>query len=597
MWMIVGFENLNCLLFRNESSIKVEPIFKSILMQVSEISYQRPNIEVIQKNIESLCTKFEKADSAKTQLEVVKQINDLRLEFETASGIVGLRYDLNTLDEFYEQEMAFLNSIWPQFMASLRPYYQLLLQSRFKAELQQDLGKHLFHLAQYLVESVNEKTVSVDQKINELEVQYGKIQSQAMLTFRNAQYPLSAIMPFFEDKDRSVRKEAHDIFNAFLESKQNEYSSIFDKMVQLRHQKAQMLGFENYIDFAYQPNDYNRKQISTFNKLVQKYFLPIRTRLHKRKIKRLGFEEYKYYDTIQFKNGSPKLQVIDKELFSTTQQMYTELSPETDVFFQFMQENELLDVEIREGKYPGAYHRPIPKYGLPFILANFNGTNQDFHTLTHELGHAFQYYQTQKSGIKQFEYQFPLADIAEIHSIGMELFTWKWYPLFFKEDTKKYQFGKISQLLGVIVSCCKGEDFQQFIYQNPTASTDQRNQKWIELGQQYYPYIDQNTCYYGSSYLKSGQDWHENMHIFLYPFYMVDYSLAALCAMQFWMRLDKDWDGAWQDYLRLCNAGGTGSFFELLDLANLRSPFDENVIREIAEFLNDWLEKVDDSGF
>ncbi len=81
------------------------------------------------------------------------------------------------------------------------------------------------------------------------------------------------------------------------------------------------------------------------------------------------------------------------------------------------------------------------------------------------------------------------------------------------------------------------------------------------------------------------------------PFYAVDYSLANLCAVQFWMKSKENKEEAWKDYLRLCKVGGKYSYFESLQLANLRSPFEEEVIQQIADFLGDWLEKVDDSGF
>lgn len=566
-------------------------------MKLSEILYQRPNLEAIEKEIAVLCEKFEKASDFNVQLEAVNSLNDLQIDFESAAAIASIRHNFNTSNEFYEKEEGFFNQSWPRFSAALLPYYQLLLQSRFRAELEEHLGKHLFRLAQHYVDEVNPKTVGIEQKINHLTAEYNKLAAQGIITFKGDQHPLPAIYSFMNDQNRSVRKEAQDTYSSFWKSKQTELNKLFDELVKLRHQKAQTLGFENYAKLAYHRNDYDNSQITAFNKNVCKHILPLRTRLYNRWRKRLGVEKLYYYDNQLFKNGSPKPQIDAEDMLVQAQKMYAELSPETDVFYQFMRKNELMEVEIREGKYPGAYHRPITKYKLPFIHANFDGTEYDFHTLTHELGHAFQSYQTRKSGVNQLEYMGGLADISEIHSIGMELFTWKWYSLFFKEDTVKYQFSKISGLLGMIVSCCLGEDFQQFIYKNPQASKNERNQKWLELDCQYYPYYDRESYYEDNEYQKSGQNWHENAHLFLYPFYMVDYSLATICAVQLWMKAQNDWEGAWEDYLQLCKIGGKHSYFESLQLANLRSPFDENVIKEVANFLSEWLDRVDDREF
>ncbi|MGB1243223.1 MAG: M3 family metallopeptidase, partial [Chitinophagales bacterium] len=210
-------------------------------------------------------------------------------------------------------------------------------------------------------------------------------------------------------------------------------------------------------------------------------------------------------------------------------------------------------------------------------------------------GHAFQMYQTHKEGVQQIEYlNFP-ADLAEIHAISMELFTWDWYSLFFKEDTAKMQFRQISDMLNIIINCCLSEGFQQFIYRNPDASSTQRNQKWLDLNKAYHPYQTETSR--SHPYLKAGHDWQTHGHIMCMPFYAVDYSLATLCAFQFWMKSKENKEETWKDYLHLCKIGGKHSYFEALELANLRSPFDETVIQEIAEFLGNWLEKVDDGEF
>ena len=75
------------------------------------------------------------------------------------------------------------------------------------------------------------------------------------------------------------------------------------------------------------------------------------------------------------------------------------------------------------------------------------------------------------------------------------------------------------------------------------------------------------------------------------PFYYIDYSLAQVCAFQFWMRMQENKQEAWEDYLRLCKAGGSMSFLDLVKLANLKSPFDPEVFKEVSNNINSWLSK------
>ncbi len=566
-------------------------------MKFSKLVYQRPDVKTIEVAIASLTKKFESSEHFTAQLEVMQQINKVQIDFESACAIANVRFNLNASDTFYEQEANFYNEYFPKFSASLYPYYSALLQSRFRTELEQHFGKRLFQMAELFVQENNEKIIDIEQKINRLEKEYTMIVSQATIDFKGKQLPLPTLFSFMDDENRATRKEVQDVYSDFWVSNLKTVNVLFGEMVQSRHDKAQKLGFKNFIELAYNKNAYDGAQVTAFNTAVRKHLLPIRTRLQERKEKRLGLGELYYYDTLLFKNGNPKLQVNFEETLSLSQKMYAELSLETGEFYQFMRTHELMDLKAKEGKYPGAYHRPILNPSIPFVLANFNSTEHDFHVLTHELGHAFQYYSTVKNGIQQVEHLSITADIAEIHAIGMEMFTWKWYPLFFKEDTLKYQFSKINGLLAMIISCCLAEDFQQFAYQNLEATSEERHQKWMELNQHYYPYINPDTYFGDNDYQRTGQDWCENMHIVCYPFYMVDYALATICAVQLWMKAQNDWEGAWQDYLQLCKVGGKYSYFETLKLANLRSPFDENVIKEVADFLNDWLEGVDDGAF
>ena len=58
--------------------------------------------------------------------------------------------------------------------------------------------------------------------------------------------------------------------------------------------------------------------------------------------------------------------------------------------------------------------------------------------LTHEAGHAFQAYTTNKVQTVP-EYGFPTSEAAEIHSMSMDFFTYPWMERFFGDQEDKYQ--------------------------------------------------------------------------------------------------------------------------------------------------------------
>ena len=121
-------------------------------------------------------------------------------------------------------------------------------------------------------------------------------------------------------------------------------------------------------------------------------------------------------------------------MINHAKKMYQELSQETNEFFTFMIEHDLMDLEAKNGKSPIGYCTYINNYRVPFIFANFNGTRSDVNVLTHEAGHAFQLYCSRDTEIP--EYMSPTNEVCEIHSLSMEFFTWPWMKLFLKKMKK-----------------------------------------------------------------------------------------------------------------------------------------------------------------
>lgn len=85
-------------------------------------------------------------------------------------------------------------------------------------------------------------------------------------------------------------------------------------------------------------------------------------------------------------------------------------------------------------------------------------------------------------------------------------------------------------------------------------------------------------------------------HIFSMPFYYIDYTLAQVCALQFWAKSLENRDAAWEDYLRLCKAGGKYPFLRLVELAGLKNPFENGCIASVVPACTQWLNSIDDAG-
>ncbi|MGE5702539.1 MAG: M3 family oligoendopeptidase, partial [Clostridia bacterium] len=366
-----------------------------------------------------------------------------------------------------------------------------------------------------------------------------------------------------------------------------------DELVKVRTKIARALGYENFVQLGYarmHRSDYNSEMVANFRRQVKEYIVPIATSLKERQRIRIGLDELKYYDEkFSFKTGNPAPKGDPDWIIANGKKMYAELSPETEEFFTFMMENELMDLVSKKGKAGGGYCTYINDYQAPFIFSNFNGTSGDIDVLTHEAGHAFQVYASRQNILP--EYTFPTSEACEIHSMSMEFLTYPWMHLFFEEDVEKYKFSHLSDALEFIPYGVSVDEFQHFVYENPDATPAERKAAWREIERNYLPHRN----YDESDYLERGGFWHQQSHIFNIPFYYIDYTLAQICAFQFWKRSNEDSKQAWADYLALCKEGGSKSFLELVKDAKLTSPFEDGCVASVTGFIESYLNQVDDT--
>ena len=337
--------------------------------------------------------------------------------------------------------------------------------------------------------------------------------------------------------------------------------------------------------------DYNAQMVENFRKQVKDYIVPVANKLYERQRKRLGLDKLSYYDEkFEFLTGNATPKGDPEWIVSNGIKMYSELSSETKEFFDFMIENQLMDLITKRAKQAGGYCTYIPNYKSPFIFSNFNGTSGDVDVLTHEAGHAFQCYRSRWITIP--ECNFPTYESCEIHSMSMEFFTWPWMNLFFKEEEAKYKYAHLGDAIKFIPYGVTVDEFQHFVYENPDATPTERKTAWRNIEKKYLPHKDYSEC----DFLERGGWWFKQGHIFNSPFYYIDYTLAQICALQFWKKDHENHKEAWNDYLRLCDVGGTKSFLKLVDHANLISPFKDGCVSSIIGFIDEYLESIDDTS-
>ena len=561
-------------------------------MKFNEYEYEHLDLEKIKENFLELIESFEKAENVEVQIEAFDEIIKLRNHIETMQTLVSIRHSIDTNDEFYDKENEYMDEISPILFGFTNDFYKALVNSKFKDELIKKYGKLLFDLAENTLKVFSNEIIPDAQEENRLSSKYSKLIASAKIDFDGKELNLSQMVPYIQSKDRNVRIEAAKKVAQFFAENQEEFDNIYDSLVKVRTKMAQKMGYKNYVEFGYKQLsrlEYDAKMVEGYRKQVLENIVPLHTELRKRQEKRLRVEKLRFYDeAIKFNSGNADPHGSPEWILSHGKTMYKELSKETDEFFTFMTENNLLDLLSKKGKMSGGYCTYIPEHKAPFIFANFNGTAHDIDVLTHEAGHAFQVYQSRSFDVP--EYLWPTYEACEIHSMSMEFLTWPWMNLFFENDTDKYKFIHLSEALLFIPYGVTVDEFQHWVYENPEVTPQERREKWLEIEKKYLPTRD----YGEADELKNGIFWFRQGHIFSSPFYYIDYTLAQVCAFQFWIKSREDMEKTWQDYLNLCKLGGSKSFFELMKSANLKNPFEEGTLAAVIPKIKEYLDSVDD---
>ncbi|MFN2927065.1 M3 family oligoendopeptidase [Lachnospiraceae bacterium YH-ros2228] len=552
-------------------------------MKFSDMPYERVDFDQLKKDFQKLGEDLNNAKSGEEAFRVHERFYEITDRVRTMREICMIRNDGDMTDPYYEKEQEFSDEHEPIFEKLIVDYQKKLLTSKFRPYLEEKIGPVAFKNIEIAQKTVDDKILGLMAEEKKLEAVYNKLLATAKIDWKGETLNLSLMTPYLHSADRNVRKEAWDKYSDFLASHVEEFDDIYDKLVKNRTAQGQAMGHENYLplgDARMNRNCYSRSDMQEFRKQVKRDMVPFAEKQHEKRRKRLGLSHLTYIDEgVYFTNGNPAPIGSPMEILEKGRKMYSELSPETRDFMNFMCDNELFDVEGRKTKKTGGYMTDIPDYKSPFIFANFNGTSGDVDVITHECGHAFQGYLAYEDPIR--EHRDITMETAETHSMSMEFFTEPWMELFFGDRANDYREMHFEDAVIFIPYGTMVDEFQEICYQDTGLSPKERRAVWRDLERQYKPHLD----YRGNAYFEEGGFWQKQHHIYDCPLYYIDYCIAGTDALQYKNWMDRDFKGAWESYLKLCRLSASQFFTDLLKEVGLENPFEDGVLRDVVKEL------------
>jgi M3 family oligoendopeptidase len=549
--------------------------------KLSELPYERITIESFEKEALEIIKEFKTAQNGEEQFLVHKKYYALMSKVNTAMILVGMRHSGNVSDEFYEKEQKYYDEVSPKIESFKVKYKKLLFNSKYRTYFEGKIGPVPFKDIEIQIKAFDDVLIPLKQEENALVSKYNKLIAQSRVEFRGETLNFSLLDKYLKSNHRETRIEAAKAKSEKLLTIADELDEIFDKLVANRNSQAKAMNYENFVELGYynmNRNSYDKNDVANFRNQVKEYLVPFASKMHEDRRKSLGIDKLDFVDEgIYFLNGNPTPIGTPEEILAAGKKMYSELSPETNEFFEFMLNHELFDVIGRPNKVAGGFMDMLTLYKAPIIFANFNGTSHDAHVITHECGHGFQGYLTRNDEI--LEHNDITMETAETHSMSMEFFADKWMELFFGDRADDYRKMNLKDAIAFIPYGCMVDEFQEIIYTKPKLTPKERREVWSKLEKEYKPHL----AYMDDEFYSDGRRWQMQKHVYNYPFYYIDYCLAQTCALQFKIRMDEDYKDAWQKYLSFCLESAKDYFPNMLHKVGIKSPFEDGFIKELVE--------------
>lgn len=443
------------------------------------------------------------------------------------------------------------------------------------------------------VELFREENIPLQSDLATLAQEYSAIQGAMSIEWEGQTLTLQQASNVLMRTDRQARETVWHLMQNRRAQDTEKLNTLFNQMVQLRHQVAQNAGFANFRDYMFKAMgryDYDVTACKDFHRSVETAVVPLLKELMQRRKSQMGLDVLKPWDTQVDPLGREPLKPFNRgqELLSKG----IDCLSRVDAFFgdciKTMEQNQLLDLDSRLGKAPGGYNYPLAKTNMPFIFMNASGNLRDVETLVHEAGHAIHSFQMAPLSLNAFK-NTP-SEVAELASMSMELLTMNTWDAFFDDDSllNRAKAEQLEGILGTLPWIAQVDAFQHWIYENPNHSIEERTAAWLDLSKRF----GSGEVDFTGIESALEHSWHKQLHIFEVPFYYIEYGFAQLGAIGVWRNFIQHGSLAINAYKAFLTLGYTESIPKIYETAGVKFDFSADYIQELMQFVHDELQGV-----
>lgn len=446
-----------------------------------------------------------------------------------------------------------------------------------------------------------EQNLSLLAQEQKLSAEYDRIVGAQTVPWNGEELPIPRVRLLYQETDREIREKAWRLAISRQMADRDAINNLWQRFLDVRRHLARNAGLPDYREYRWRQLlrfDYGPQDNKAFHEAVREIVVPAAERILERRRRHLGLQTLRPWDLEVDPLARPPLRPFSQtaELVEGLGRIFDEVDPELGEYFAVMRNASMLDLESRKNKAPGGYCTSFPAVKEPFIFMNAAGSHNDVQTLLHEGGHAFHVFETRHL---PYEQQRNVgSEFAEVASMSMELLAAPYlsrenggfYPL---EDAARARVEHLESIILLWGRLAYTDAFQHWVYENPDVAVDplECDRKWAALYSRYLPSLDWTGL---ETEMAAG--WHRILHIHVVPFYVIEYSMAQLAAVQVWARALSDQTEAVARYRRALSLGGTRSLPDLYDAVGARFDFGPDALKPAVDLIEKTIESLEAEG-
>ena len=544
------------------SKVPDEDITEHAELNYADMTYTRPDLDAVNANFE-LALSLAGQDNAQEQLfETYDTLLEQISQISTMDTLATLQNEIDLSNTYYEEEMNLLDNELTKLDNSMNEVTEAILNSSYKDAFTKRMGEDFIERYEYYSKLNSREIESLSEQENALVTEYKKLLAKEYTTVYNGEEVT------INDLDFNDPNVITPYFEIYMQ-KNAACADIYLQLVKIRTQIADTLGYDSYIDYAYDylGRDFSKEEAAKFCEMVKEYIVPVADSMSSRYDAKIAAAQANH--SVSLEDGLPFLKsALEKEFPAAMSEA-----------LQYMLDRGLYIFDDDPNMMPAGFTTLINDYSAPFLFIN-TSSYTDPGTLFHEFGHYYNFYLMGKTTWNDSNN----LDLAEVHSQGLELLMFDYYTEIYGEDAQAMQASVISSLLDSIRMGCCEDEFQQRVFENPDMTIDEMNQLHGELYQEYMGY----PLYY---------EWIDIHHHFETPFYYISYATSAASAFEIWELAQNDREAALTAYRSITQNTVNSGYLEPLKEAGLSNPFTSDMVKKVADTVNNnYLERVKRGG-